>query len=180
MEDGLIVHSGTINLRTSKEYCRDGDRLIKFYNFLSSVEHSPFDGVSLGMIIDEVVYEEVKAGFGGSSKGFHSSAKANKLYYNLQGIVEMYAAMKRIPEYRIHVSTLKKAFTGDGRATKEMMAEEAEKLGWKGGVWKGGQILNHDEVDAIALLFVHGQKQGYNVRFAVDHNDPAPQLEDCF
>lgn len=175
MEDGVIIHSGTLDM-SLKQHHRRGDRLVKFFNFLSSQEHGPFEEVSLGDLIGAVVYEEVTPSSGG--KGFHSSQAANKLYFNMQGIVEMFAAQLRIIEEKVHPSTLKKAFAGNGRATKEDIGREAEAIGWRGAQWKqdpkkGLVLLNDDEADAIALCAIYGAKHGMQVRFPTTEDDSA-------
>lgn len=167
MEDGVIIHSGTLDM-SLKPHNRRGDRLVKFFNFLSSKEHGPFEEVSLGELIGAVVYEDVTPSSGGG--GFHKSQSANKLYFNMQGIVEMFATQLRIAEEKIHPSTLKKAFTGNGRATKEDIGRAAEEIGWTGAKWqnhpqKGLILLNDDEADAIALCAIYGAKNGFKVVF---------------
>lgn len=189
MEDGEIVHSGTVDLNISASYGRPGDRLIRFHNFLSTIEGGPFENVSFASLVNEVVYEDVKT-------GFHKSQKANKLYFNLQGILEMFIAGLRIPEYKIHAGTIKKEFTGHGHAEKEDIGRQAEKLGWKNGIWQKAKkkdkrtgreveymkLVNDDEADAIALLFVHGQTQGISVKFQEEEHDHSanPVTEDCY
>lgn len=128
-----------------------GHRLRRFYNWLND-----FGGVS------EVYYEisGIPAGSGARNR----SVASNEVQIQLKGILSMFCACYRIPMTGMHNATLKKSFTGYGRADKEDMCRFAHNLGWPGGV--PGTAMDHDAADAIALIVCIEKENGNAVRFA--------------
>ena len=79
------------------------DRFAEFYSFLNAV-HGSFDGI---------VYEGAA-----HQKGF-----AMPLYHGLVGVLKLYCHEANIPLQAIHAMTVKKAFTGKGKWSKEECEE---------------------------------------------------------
>lgn len=148
LKDSTIVNSGTLDMKMQPGCDWPGHRLVKFRRFLEEI----------AIAVHEIVYEQVQM-------GFHKSMKSNKLYFNLQGILEEFCAVHRIPLCSFHPTTIKSAFAGNGRASKEDVARKAIEIGWTGAEWKGDEIVNHDESDAIALLAVYASREGIIARF---------------
>lgn len=121
-----------------------GDRLIKFYNWLND-----FGGV------DEIIIERVG--------GFQHSQSAIEVYYSMLGVIRMICAGYRIPLSGMHTSSLKKQFTGNGRADKFEMCNFAHRLGWRGGI--PGTDQDHDAADACALIICKQKERGVEVSF---------------
>lgn len=121
-----------------------GHRLIEFYNWLAD-----FGGV------DEVYYESVA--------GFQSSQGADKVYYGMLGVIEMFCAGYDIPLIGMHTTTLKHQFTGNGRAKKDEMCALAHRLGWTGG--RVGTDQDHDACDACALIICIQKRYGVEITF---------------
>lgn len=143
-----MVKSGVVDLSYNKSMGHPGDRLQKFYDMLCRF-HEEYH-------LEHIVYEAVKT-------GFHKSQKANELYFELQGILKLFCRQVRITPIARHVMTIKKEFTGSGKADKGAIAAEAVKRGWEGVVTAhDGSVLNHDEIDAIALLCVFSEELGRN------------------
>lgn len=128
-----------------------GDRLIKFHNWLHGDNSIPGWGG-----VQEVFFEIAGANFRNMS--------ANEVYYQLKGVLRMFCAGCRIPLIGMHNATLKKTFTGDGRAQKQDMCRYAHNLGWKGG--KPGTAMDHDAADAVALIVCLLKARDIPVRFA--------------
>ncbi len=159
-----MVGSGVIDLSYNKTYGHPGDRLHKFYTFLCEV-YSEYP-------LEYIVYEAIKM-------GFHKSQKANELYFELQGILKLFARTSRIIPIARHAMTIKKGFTGSGKATKEQVADEATARGWEGAQkTKDGTLLNHDEADAIALLCVFMAESGKPFSVA-PRIAPVESTEEC-
>lgn len=73
-------------------------------------------------------------------------AKAAQFYGAALFCLRKWCYDNKIPLLYVGVSTIKKLFTGDGRATKKAMADRARELGF--------QPKNTDEADAIAIWHV--------------------------
>jgi len=150
-----IVRSGVRDFSV-KSSQHKGQRGIKFYNFL----------LTLGQV-DAVFYE--RAMFGGNFKNKKGewvapSSDGREFVHGLIMLVEMYAAGFNIPTYPVHASTLKKNFTGNGRAEKVDMCSTARSLGWQGGAENTATF--HDEVDACALVITEARdRYGLNITF---------------
>lgn len=128
-----------------------GDRLIKFFNWMNGSDGAPGWGG-----VDEVFYEIAGANL--------RNMAANEVYYQLKGVVRMFCASCRIPLTGMHNATLKKSFTGNGRAEKHEMCSYARNLGWTGG--REGTAMDHDAADAVALIVCILKERGIPVRFA--------------
>ena len=87
--------------------------------------------------VDAVYYEEVM----NHGKGGIYAAHA---YGGFLSILQLWAHKREIPCIGVGVGTIKKSFTGNGRATKQMMIDEANKRGF--------DTDNDNCADAIALL----------------------------
>lgn len=151
-EGTKIIGSGVRDFSVKNGECK-GRRGIKFYNFL--LQHGR---------VDEIYVEKVA--FSGNFKNKKGewvtpSSDGRQLYHGLLMLVEMYAAGFGIQVHDVNLSSLKKAFTGNGHADKEEMCRMAHHLGWKGG--QPGTALYHDEVDACALIITE-QRRRYNVQ----------------
>ena len=133
VSEGLKITSSGVRDFSIKSHETNGNRGIKFYNFLLSLGH-----------FDKIFYEKVQF-----TNNFRSG-DGGELYKGLLMLVNMYGASFGVEPIGIHPGTLKKAFTGNGRAEKEEMCAIAHSLGWKGGA-RGTKLMN-DEADAIALL----------------------------
>lgn len=152
VEGNQLIKSGVrdFSVKASEHI---GKRGIKFYNFLLSIGQ-----------VDEIYYEKVmfSGGFKNAAGNWTGATNdGRELYHGFLMLVNMYAAGFGIPLFGIHVSTLKKQFTGNGHADKEQMVARAHELGWKGG--QVGTSLYHDQVDAIALLETQ-LRLNYNIK----------------
>jgi hypothetical protein len=85
-----------------------------------------------------IVYERVVFGQG------HSSASAGDVYGGLRAIMEMCAALRNVELDSVHVGTVKKFWTGDGRAKKPDMVAEAKRRGF--------HPVDDNHADALAVL----------------------------
>lgn len=85
--------------------------------------------------IHAVVHEDVKR---------HSSALSAKAYYGFLCITEMIAVNHNVNLTGLGVGTVKKHWTGKGRASKDEMVAIARA--------KGFNVANDDEADALAIL----------------------------
>lgn len=136
--DGVIVESGVADLRPGchkddPQY--EGARGEIFWNWLLENHQD----------CDEIYYEHVV--------GFQYSTQAMSVYFGLRQLMKLFCLMYgRKKSYPIHTTTLKHRFTDNGRAKKHEMCQMAIDLGWKNGA--RGTDLNHDEADAIAMVFV--------------------------
>lgn len=117
-----------------------GRKGIKFYNFLRSLGY-----------VDEIYYEKVQF------MGNKFTSDGGELYKGLLMVMNMYGAGLDIPAFGVWPTTLKKAFTGHGNATKEMMCATAHAMGWQGG--KIDTAHGHDEVDACALIITQAREK---------------------
>lgn len=111
-----------------------GNRLRNFLEFIKTFHY-----------VDEIFYEH--------NHRIQAGEKAVRVYYGMLGILEMVTAAADVNLIAIHTTTLKKGFTGNGRAQKEEIGRKCVELGWKNAVYRGNEVANHDEADAIALLF---------------------------
>jgi hypothetical protein len=147
LRSGVRDFSGTDDL---------GRRGIMLYNFL----------ISLGRV-EEIYYESNP--FGGNFKKKDgswgtASKDGREFLHGMLMVVRMYASGFGAYVIPVNTSTLKKEFTGDGRAEKEDMCRAARSLGWKGG--EDGTSLHHDEADGIALVATQIRKRyGLILRF---------------
>lgn len=148
-----IVASGVRDF-SLKQNEHKGKRGIRFYNFL----------LTLGQP-DVIFYEVVQ--FTGSRPGGKVWAGDNgELYKGLLMLVNMFGAGFGVPTIGVHPSSLKKQFSGNGKAEKIEMCDTARKYGWLGG--SPGTDLHHDEADAGALIITQLRSlYGIDVRWDI-------------
>lgn len=105
--------------------------------------------------VEEVLIESVGA--------FQHSQAAIEVYYGMLAVIRMFCSDWRIPLRGMHTSTLKKQFTGNGRADKLEMCALAHRLGWRGGI--PGTAQDHDAADACALIVCIQKERGIEIKF---------------
>ena len=108
--------------------------------------------------VDEVYYEKV------INHGKMNVTRTAHDYGGYEMIMNLVFYGVRKPVIPIITTTLKKEFTGDGRAQKEDMCRVAHFHGWKGG--RPGTAQSNDEADAIALLAVAAARMGQKISFS--------------
>jgi hypothetical protein len=154
----VIIASGTADFSASlKSPNQQGFKISLLENWFRECQFHNF--------VNEIVIEDIMVFRGKTSK---QSQKAIQSYFHLQGKVYEYArAINCRAPTLINPMTLKKDFTGFGSASKEDMAREAQNRGWQDAQWDKitGKILNGDEADAIALLFVNAESKGQQISF---------------
>lgn len=91
-----------------------------------------FDAIDL----TEIHYEDVKR---------HNGLHAARAYCGYVAVLNMYAYKRGIPCSGVGVGTIKKFWTGNGRADKQQMVDEARSRGFD-------DVDNDNEADALALL----------------------------
>lgn len=143
-KNGVIMKSGEVTL-SDKARAHPGKRLLRFQEWL--YEHKD---------VGEIIFEEVTM--------FWKSGAAAVMYGRLLGQLETFSLVHNIPLRSLPVGTIKKDFTGNGNAKKEIMCDVAINLGWKNG--KRGTRQNDNECDAIALYWVVCQRRGIKPSFA--------------
>ena len=156
-EGNVIIASGTVDLSAAlKSPNQQGFKIYLLESWLREQQFHEF--------INCIVIEDIMVFRGKTSK---QSQKAIQSYFHLQAKVYEYCrAIGAGSPVLINPMTLKLAFAGKGNASKEDMAREAVSRGWGGAEWAAdGRIMNGDEADAIALLFVNAENQGYQVSF---------------
>jgi len=109
----------------------EGAKYVKFESWLRSFEK-----------FDLIAYEAVMA---------HSSIYAAHMYGAFQAEVKKLGNRTNTPYIGLHVSSIKKTWTGSGKAKKGDMMKAA----WK----KGYNVKNDNEADALAVL--HMAKDEY-------------------
>lgn len=115
--------SGVVDL-SPRRFDGAGMRFVTFRQFLRRV----LDGVEI------VYFEEVRR---------HLGVDAAHVYGGLMAVLTEECEERRIPYQGIPVGTVKKHFTGNGAAGKELMVESARRRGWA--------PTGHDHADALAL-----------------------------
>lgn len=85
--------------------------------------------------INLVCYEEVRR---------HAATDAAHVYGGLMATLTAWCEEKLIPYEGVSVGSIKKSWTGNGAAKKELMIEEARKRGY--------EPIDDNEADALALL----------------------------
>jgi Holliday junction resolvasome RuvABC endonuclease subunit len=132
--NGQIVRSGELTLAPGASTMHPGHRWLKFQEWLFQFKD-----------VNEILYEDVMF-FG------QNGHKAARVYCGLLAVVQMFSLVHGIRVRCLSPSAVKSEFAGSGRADKFRMCEVAINLGWKNG--KRGTDVNHNEVDAIALMWV--------------------------
>src|SRR3546814_15802679 len=111
--DGRVIY-GT-EVFTPKKTWTPGQRGLRFQSWLSAFVHENQ--------VDRIAYEEVVRA--------HVSTDAAHLYGLFEGLVWMVADRCRIQVLPVSVSTVKKAWTGRGDASKDGMIAEASRRGFR-------------------------------------------------
>lgn len=141
-KSGVIQASGEVTL--SAKGSHPGHRWMKFQEWLHKYHK-----------VDELMFEDVVAPF--------SSNAAAKVYGALLGQLQVFSLAHGIRMLSLKPTQVKKDFTGMGNSKKNVMCEVAMNLGWKNGV--RGTENNHNECDAIALLWVIYSRKGIEPSF---------------
>lgn len=132
---------------------------------------NPFDATENGLRLRDFEewlhkFKNVNDVFYEHNAGFQKSEKAIMLNYSMLGVIQKVCAVHEIRMCRVHTSTLKKVITGDGRADKERMGRVLEDMGWRQALWSpDGNLVNHDECDAVSLIIASMKSRGIQVRF---------------
>lgn len=124
--DGAMRY-GTVDFTPRKSWT-PGQRWARFRGWLA-------DTVATFQI-DAVVYERVVFG--------HSSAASSDVYGGFKALVELAADTHSLTLSSVSVPTVKKHFTGSGRADKEAMLAQAKARGFSPD--------SHNAADALAIL----------------------------
>ncbi|MCV6799859.1 crossover junction endodeoxyribonuclease RuvC [Achromobacter ruhlandii] len=124
--DGAMRY-GTVDFTPRKSWT-PGQRWARFRGWLA-------DTVATFQI-DAVVYERVVFG--------HSSAASSDVYGGFKALVELAADTHSLTLSSVAVPTVKKHFTGSGRADKEAMLAQAKARGFSPD--------SHNAADALAIL----------------------------
>ncbi|WP_082889788.1 crossover junction endodeoxyribonuclease RuvC [Achromobacter ruhlandii] len=124
--DGAMRY-GTVDFTPRKSWT-PGQRWARFRGWLA-------DTVATFQI-DAVVYERVVFG--------HSSAASSDVYGGFKALVELAADTHSLTLSSVAVPTVKKHFTGSGRADKEPMLAQAKARGFSPD--------SHNAADALAIL----------------------------
>jgi Holliday junction resolvasome RuvABC endonuclease subunit len=142
--NGIVQSSGEVAL-FDKKGTHPGKRLLRFQEWLYEHRH-----------VHEILFEEVTMFFKGNAAAI--------MYGRMLGQLEVFSLMHNIPLRSLPVGTIKKDFTGNGSAKKELMCDVAINLGWKNGT--RGTRNNDNECDAIALYWVVCLRRGIKPSFA--------------
>ena len=104
-----------------------GMRFLRFERFLKDLHAtSP---------INTICFEEVRR---------HAGTDAAHVYGGLMGVLTKWAEEEVIPYEGVSVGSIKKTWTGNGAASKDMMIAEARSRGF--------DVLGDNDADALALL----------------------------
>lgn len=132
--DGRVLH-GTEDF-TPRASWTPGQRWQRFRSWLA------------GLIVDHgvnaIAYEQVLQGGWAGGKSGHRSGAAGDIYGGFKAMVEVAADAHRLELHPANVSTVKKHFTGNGRAKKEDMISQAKIRGFR--------VSTSDEADALGIL----------------------------
>lgn len=128
--DGVVTRSGEVSLAAKDTH--PGHRWVRWQEWLYEWKN-----------VDEILFEDV-SGF----KGF----EAAKIYGAQLGVLNIFTLVNGIRMRSLPPGAVKKEFTGKGNADKFKMCDTAINLGWKNG--RRDTDENHNEADAIALLWV--------------------------
>lgn len=119
--------SGAASFKPGR-YDGGGMRFVRFRKWLDDLQES--------YPIDRVAFEEVRR---------HAGTDAAHVYGGLMATLQSWAEDRSIPYEGIPVGTIKRSFTGNGAASKDLMITEAVKRGFAPG--------SSDEADAIGIWF---------------------------
>lgn len=129
IEGTEYLYSGVLSLKDQGGH--GGLRFLKFQNWLHD-----YRGVN------EIFYEKIDR---------FESGDAAKVYCGLRAILLLFSLQHGIQVHGLTPKTIKKHFTGNGNASKELVCKVAHQLGWKHG--ELDTDIDHDEADAIALAY---------------------------
>jgi len=134
---GGIFTLGTENF-TPRANWSPGQRWLRFRSWLVST--------IVQAQIHVIAYEQViQGGWAGNREhAGHKSGAAGDAYGGFKALLEMAAASHNIVLYPVHVTTVKKHWTGDGRAKKPDMIAEARRRGFRPD--------SDNAADALAIL----------------------------
>lgn len=138
-----ILVSGIKSFR-SKKGTHPGKKFADFHNWLLNFSK-----------VDEVFFEIVPK---------FESMHAALVYAGMRAQLDSFLYHTRIGATGVYPTTVKKIFTGHGKADKVKMCEHAHHLGWMGG--KKGTADFNDEADACAVYYTVMNKRGIEVTFA--------------
>ncbi len=117
--------------------------------------------------INEIFYEDTP---------MYASLVHARVNCGMLAVLHSFSLEFSIPVTCMHSMSIKKAFTGAGKAAKginpkQPICDAAHALGWLGG--KKGTTMCNDEADAIAIYFSIMQRRGFQVTF-----EDAPAAEE--
>lgn len=132
--DGAISYGTAVF--TPRASWSPGQRWLRFRRWLSEVIESEQ--------VHVIAYERVVFG--------HSSASASDVYGGFKALVEMAADAHRCELMEVPVPTVKKSWTGSGKADKTAMVAEARRRGFSPDT--------ADAADALAVLSWACEREG--------------------
>lgn len=141
-KNGVIIASGSVLLADKDGH--SAQPFLRFEQWLFNFKN-----------VDCILYEKV-SGF----KGFQAAIN----YGGYVAILKRFCLIHGITTQNMKPNELKKMFTGNGNAKKELMCDVARKLGWQKGM--PGTRIDNDEADAVALLWCVYRASGIAPRFA--------------
>lgn len=127
MDDGRISH-GWIDLKVDKKFHVSG--YLKLFNWMESFKKNGYE-------IDVVVEKPHASGM------FY----AVEILFGLLAIVYSFCDKHQIPVRTVSPMTIKKFWTGTGKSDKKAMVKKTQE--------KFPTVVDHNESDAIALLYYH-------------------------
>ena len=128
LTDGGRIHSGTTSFALRKHEGA-GQLYMKFRNLLLFLKQA-------NPSLSRIVYERVSG----------PTRSSPQIYCGLLAMLEVFGEQHQISYDGIYVMTVKKAFCGSGRATKEDVIAQCRLMGFK--------PEDDNEADAIALLHI--------------------------
>ncbi len=152
-KNGIVQSSGEVAL-FDKLKTHPGRRLLRFQEWLYDNCITMKNGEPVAKV-QEIIFEEVSMFFKG-----HAAAI---MYGRMLGQLEVFSLVHNIALKSLPVGTIKKDFTGNGNAKKELMCDVAMNLGWKNGT--RGTRNKDNECDALALLWVVYLRRGQTPSF---------------
>lgn len=143
-KNGIIVDSGEVTLSSGAAgVTHPGHRWMRFQKWLANYAD-----------VNEILFEDVQ---------FVTSPQQMKVYGGLLAILQVFSLAHGIRMCSLTPGQIKKDFTGQGNAKKDVLCDVAMRLGWKNGV--PGTENNHNEADAIALYWVICVRRGVEPAF---------------
>ncbi|WP_375657285.1 crossover junction endodeoxyribonuclease RuvC [Bartonella sp. CM120XJJH] len=134
------IFSGTVNFQ-SRRFEGGGMRYLRFKQWLSEIKQTAGQ-------IDAVYFEEVRR---------HKGTDAAHVYGGLLATLTAWCEQHQIPYEGIAVSTIKKATTGKGNASKEEMIKAVRA--------KGHNPKDDNEADALAILYLVKEREDIHVYY---------------